>query len=291
MDATCVLGTLPCSLSLPGNLILTLAYGAIIAYGAKLIGDGGDLLMDSGRFSPAIIGCLVLPFLGALPDAAVILASGLGDDRAQVQEDLSVGLGVLAGSTIMLLTVAWSSSMWVGRCRLDLPEEVGPSGSSIATSGAEKSGSNAKGGLFLGCIRCGDNDGKVKFFVRSDIHANDGQFKRLEGVGWCRDTFLRTGVEVDSFVPKTAVLMMCSAATFLLIQIPSSILVGRASTKVQRKEESWWALGGAIVAFLGLTLFIAYSVFSELAEDSGKAKEAQVKEKMTVSKCERAHVV
>ena len=50
--------------------------------------------------------------LGAVPDAAIILASGLGEGA---QEKLSVGMGTLAGSTVMLLTVAWSASLFVGR--------------------------------------------------------------------------------------------------------------------------------------------------------------------------------
>ena len=57
--------------------------------------------------------------MGAVPDAAVIVASGLGSDRDQVQNEVSVGLGTLAGSTVMLLTLAWSWSLMAGRCDLD----------------------------------------------------------------------------------------------------------------------------------------------------------------------------
>ena len=281
MDPTCVLGALPCSLSLSGNMMLMAAYGALIAYGAKMIGDGGDELMDSGMFSPAVVGCLVLPFLGALPDAAVILASGLGSNRADVQSDVQVGLGTLAGSTIMLLTVAWASSMWVGRCRIEELPAARAVGASVADD--EESAplrSSARGSRMLcGCIRCGS---EVEFFVSNGLTTIDGPFARVDGVSWWRDTFLMTGVQVDSFVPKTAVLMICSCATFLLIQIPSSLLTGRASTKQQRKGEHYWALSGAVVGFAGLALYSLSGLLSELAEDAGKAKEKQVKEKMSV---------
>jgi hypothetical protein len=30
-----------------------------------------------------------------------------------------VGIGTLAGSTVMLLAVAWGGSLWVGRCDFD----------------------------------------------------------------------------------------------------------------------------------------------------------------------------
>ncbi|CAM9847904.1 unnamed protein product, partial [Heterosigma akashiwo] len=61
-------------------------------------------------------GSVVLPVLGAVPDAAIVLFSGLGPDA---QEQLSVGVGALAGSTIMLLTMPWVLSVFAGRVSLD----------------------------------------------------------------------------------------------------------------------------------------------------------------------------
>ena len=45
---------------------------------------------------------------------AIILFSGLGSIEV-AQESLSVGIGALAGSTIMLLTVPWALSVFAGR--------------------------------------------------------------------------------------------------------------------------------------------------------------------------------
>ena len=53
----------------------------------------------------------MIPILGAVPDGAIVLVSGLGSD-AQCQ--LSVGVGTLAGSTIMLLTIPWALSVFLG---------------------------------------------------------------------------------------------------------------------------------------------------------------------------------
>lgn len=61
-----------------------------------------------------LVGGLVLPLLGAVPDGAIMLFSGLGDVE-KAQETLSVGVGALAGSTIMLLTVPWAMSIYYGR--------------------------------------------------------------------------------------------------------------------------------------------------------------------------------
>lgn len=65
-----------------------------------------------------LVGGIVLPLLGAVPDGAIMLFSGLGN-IAQAQETLSVGVGALAGSTIMLLTVPWALSVFGGRVNID----------------------------------------------------------------------------------------------------------------------------------------------------------------------------
>jgi Ca2+/Na+ antiporter len=100
--------------------MLMIAYGFVLSCGAKLISDGAEMLLEVSN--PVVVGGLVLPILGALPDAAMILVSGLGPDA---QEQLSVGVGTLAGSTIMLLTVPWLGGLLIGRC------DIGPSGEAI----------------------------------------------------------------------------------------------------------------------------------------------------------------
>lgn len=49
---------------------------------------------------------------------AIVLFSGLGDIKT-AQEQLSVGVGALAGSTIMLLTVVWALCIIAGRVNID----------------------------------------------------------------------------------------------------------------------------------------------------------------------------
>jgi Ca2+/Na+ antiporter len=72
-----------------------------------------------------LVGGVVLPLLGAVPDGAIILFSGLGDLEA-AQETLSVGVGALAGSTIMLLTVPFALSILGGRVDLIGPNHKKP---------------------------------------------------------------------------------------------------------------------------------------------------------------------
>ncbi len=72
-DAECeeLYGLMPCSTSLGGNLSLLLIYGFMLLKAAQLLSDGSELLL--AVLSPGIIGGLVLPILGALPDALLIL--------------------------------------------------------------------------------------------------------------------------------------------------------------------------------------------------------------------------
>ncbi len=90
-------------------VFLMLVYGTILLYASKMIADGSELLMLI--LNPGIIGGLVLPVMGAVPDGAMVLFSGLG---ANAEESLAVGMGTLAGSTVTLLTVPWMMCTFAG---------------------------------------------------------------------------------------------------------------------------------------------------------------------------------
>ena len=91
------------------------AENSFVVAGAKLISDGSELLLELFPAWGTVIGALLLPILGAVPDSAIILVSGLGD-ISLAQSNIAVGVGTLAGSTIMLLTLAWSGAAALGRC-------------------------------------------------------------------------------------------------------------------------------------------------------------------------------
>jgi Ca2+/Na+ antiporter len=100
-----------------GLLWLFLSYGYVLYYASNLISEGSDLLLLVPSMA-GLVGGVVLPLLGAVPDGAIMLFSGLGDIET-AQETLSVGVGALAGSTIMLLTVPWGLSVFGGRVNID----------------------------------------------------------------------------------------------------------------------------------------------------------------------------
>ncbi|KAF4686535.1 hypothetical protein FOZ60_005084 [Perkinsus olseni] len=90
---------------------LTLVYGYVLFKASNTISNGSELLLLVPSISN-MVGSVVLPVLGAVPDGMMVLFSGLGDDA---QQQVSVGVGALAGSTIMLLTIPWFLAILGGR--------------------------------------------------------------------------------------------------------------------------------------------------------------------------------
>ncbi|XP_031494779.1 sodium/calcium exchanger NCL2-like [Nymphaea colorata] len=106
-------GFLPCTTTILGNLFLLIVYGYLMFLGARYLSEGSELLLQI--LGPGIVGGLFLPVLGALPDALLILVSGLSGSKETAQDQVLIGMGLLAGSTVMLLTVLWGSCIVVGK--------------------------------------------------------------------------------------------------------------------------------------------------------------------------------
>ncbi|KDP36271.1 hypothetical protein JCGZ_09836 [Jatropha curcas] len=131
-------GFLPCTTTAFGNLFLIIVYGYLMYLSATYLSAGSELLL--AILGPGIVGGLFLPMLGALPDAMLILVSGISGSKETAQSQVSVGMGLLAGSTVMLITVIWGSCVIVGKC--DIREsEIGP---------VTISGQNTKGFSLIG---------------------------------------------------------------------------------------------------------------------------------------------
>lgn len=84
---------------------------------ATFLSNGSELLLEI--LGPGIVGGLFLPILGALPDAMLILVSGLSGSKETAQSQVSVGMGLLAGSTVLLLTIIWGTCVIVGKCDIE----------------------------------------------------------------------------------------------------------------------------------------------------------------------------
>lgn len=100
-----------------GLIWLFATYGYVLFRASELISEGSELLLLVPSLA-GLVGGVVLPLLGAVPDGAIMLFSGMGDIET-AQESLSVGIGALAGSTIMLLTIPWGMSIIAGSVKLE----------------------------------------------------------------------------------------------------------------------------------------------------------------------------
>jgi hypothetical protein len=74
VDVTALPQTLPGFVQL---LFLGGTYGFILCYASNLISDGSELLLLIPSLA-GLIGSVVLPVLGAVPDGCMVLFSGLG---------------------------------------------------------------------------------------------------------------------------------------------------------------------------------------------------------------------
>uniref|UniRef100_A0A0A8Y2F1 EF-hand domain-containing protein n=1 Tax=Arundo donax TaxID=35708 RepID=A0A0A8Y2F1_ARUDO len=116
-------GFLPCTTTVLGNLFLVLAYGFLMYKAATYLSAGSELLLEI--MGPGLVGGLLLPILGALPDALLVLVSGLSGSKETAQSQVLIGMGLLAGSTVFLLTLLWGTCVVVGKC------DLGPNGAAV----------------------------------------------------------------------------------------------------------------------------------------------------------------
>lgn len=204
-------------------LTLGAAYGYVLFHASNMLSDGSELLLLVPSIA-GIVGSIVLPILGAVPDGAIMLFSGLGPDA---QEQLSVGVGALAGSTVMLLTLPWGLAILSGRVRIDAR---GHPHYSIKRSRARAASSEV-------------------------INSKLGE----------RPTLFNTGVAPLPAIADNAKLMILTAVGYLLIQGPALQFArgpgsGPKFDRHVSQTEHWFALAGFVlmsamfVGYLGLML-------------------------------------
>jgi len=95
----------------------TVSFGYMLFWASNLISDGSELLLLIPSCA-GLVGGIVLPVLGAVPDAMMVLFSGVGSLQ-DAQYKVAVGVGALAGSTVMLLCIPWVLSIYAGRVDIE----------------------------------------------------------------------------------------------------------------------------------------------------------------------------
>ncbi|KAJ6949884.1 hypothetical protein NC651_003766 [Populus alba x Populus x berolinensis] len=112
-------GFLPCSSNIFGHLFLIAVYEYMLFHGEGYLASGGEKIFRI--LGPGVFGASAFQVLGALPESLILLASGLLNTREVAQESVSTGVGLLAGTSILLLTLLWGTCVIVGSIQSSKP--------------------------------------------------------------------------------------------------------------------------------------------------------------------------
>nr|XP_043624743.1 sodium/calcium exchanger NCL2-like isoform X2 [Erigeron canadensis] len=105
-------GFLPCSENLLGHLFLIVVYQYLLYHGESYVSSGGKRIFQI--LGPGIFGASAFQVLGFLPESLILLVSGLSNTKDVAQEYVLTGVGLLAGSGILLLTLIWGTCVIIG---------------------------------------------------------------------------------------------------------------------------------------------------------------------------------
>ena len=171
---------------------LAAVYTIVLYKATKFVAEGSEILQLI--LPPGLVGSIVLPVAGAIPDGALVLFAGLGDDA---QEKLNIGMGTLAGSTVMVLTVPFAFAVLAGR--VDLRADG---------KGAAYSQRPHKLTRPTALITTGISTSRSVLVTAVIMLASSAVYLVVQGVAWAGDT--RDGAAV-----ALAGLIMC-AITFVM---------------------------------------------------------------------------
>ena len=250
-------------------VFLLFVYAYILYTAANLISDGSEMLEWIGALRK-LVGPIILPILGAVPDGAMVLFSGLGDNA---QAQVSVGVGALAGSTIMLLTIPWFMAILGGLVDVVAEEDATsasprPGLEQPLIADTQASAVTAKG-LCCGSGLAGQYGGRSKLTLAT---------RGISPLRVCTAVCCMKGVQPKRKLLSSSIFMIVSCASYLLIQIPA-FAVGSNGRKaldggahldnlaVEEHAEHWIALAGA---FLTAALFVAYLVYNVVVPDDDR---------------------
>ncbi|KAL0321274.1 UNVERIFIED_CONTAM: Sodium/calcium exchanger NCL2 [Sesamum radiatum] len=107
-----IYGFLPCSTNVWGLLFLILVYEILLSLGGQYVANGSNLFFQI--IGPGVFGASLFQFLGTIPQIVLILVSALSGSTAAAQQRANLGMGLVAGTTVMLLTLIWGSVVVLG---------------------------------------------------------------------------------------------------------------------------------------------------------------------------------
>lgn len=165
------------------------------------------------------------------------------------QEELTIGVGALAGSTIMLLTIPWFLSVVGGRVKID------PVSGTALYKYVHSSLIHSLIPSFL------------NYTLPPSINNNNTEQHTRRPPGAPKETWTKLpsgfdlkhhGVGIMAPVRISALIMLGTSINYLLIQIPAFVYASDKTTAALAKDERPWALVGLLTSLLSFLLYLWY---------------------------------
>ncbi|KAK4386568.1 Sodium/calcium exchanger NCL2 [Sesamum angolense] len=127
-----IYGFLPCSTNVWGLLFLIVVYEILLSLGGQYVANGSNLFFQI--IGPGVFGASLFQFLGTVPQIVLVLVSALSGSTAAAQQRAKLGMGLVAGTTVMLLTLIWGSVVVLGSYDLSQANTTDSSGNQKKTT-------------------------------------------------------------------------------------------------------------------------------------------------------------
>ncbi|XP_062160321.1 sodium/calcium exchanger NCL2-like [Alnus glutinosa] len=114
-----IYGFLPCTTEVWGQLFMIVVYEVLLSMAGTYVSNGSNLFFQ--MFETGVFGASVFQILGTIPQVVLILVTGVTASTDTVETLVTMGMGLLTGSTVMLLTLIWGSVVAFGSYDLSQP--------------------------------------------------------------------------------------------------------------------------------------------------------------------------
>ncbi|CAN6553151.1 unnamed protein product [Malus baccata var. baccata] len=113
-SVTCepIFGFLPCATSVWGLLFLVIIYEVLLSLADQYVSRGSEIFFE--LFGTGVFGASAFHLLGLIPQVGMVLVIGVTATTETVEEMAEMSMSMLAGSSIMILTLIWGSVVVFG---------------------------------------------------------------------------------------------------------------------------------------------------------------------------------
>ncbi|XP_068322340.1 sodium/calcium exchanger NCL2-like [Pyrus communis] len=206
-SVTCepIFGFLPCATSVWGLLFLVIIYEVLLSLADQYVSRGSEIFFE--LFGTGMFGASAFHLLGLIPQVGMVLVIGATATTETVEEMAEMSMSMLAGSSIMILTLIWGSVVAFGS-------------SDLSDSQTLPNPENEKPFSLTGLLAVAFGSSDLSDSQTSSNPENKKPFS-LTGSG------VRTDVETRD----TARIMMLSLIPYLILQL-AKILTSTTAVRV-----------------------------------------------------------